>query len=955
MTPERWKQIRAAFEEAQMLDASVRVSFLDEACVGDLELRHEVESLLAVGSRAASDFMAKPAAELIQPASNGTVTASWVGRRIGPYQIVAEIGQGGMGEVYRAARIDGQFEQQVAIKLVRLGMGSAFMVDRFLYERQILATLNHPNIAGLMDGGTTDTGVPYLVMELIEGDRVDAYCQAKKLSITERLRIFLPICAAVEYAHQHLVIHRDIKPGNILVTNDGTPKLLDFGIAKIFDPSSERETTVARPMTPEYASPEQIRGEPITTATDVYSLGMVLYQLLTGRSPYRIFAKVPGQWSHVITNTNPQRPSSAVMIQSRGGEITSAAGEGGEPILSSREPNAARLRRRLSGDLDNILLMALRKEPERRYRSVQQFAEDITRHLEGLPVRASKGSWSYAAGKFVSRHRVVVGATVVVIFALLGGIVATERQARIAGIERSKAQKRFDDVRTFSNALIFDIHDALQDIPGTTSARNLLLDRAVQYLDRVAKDADGDSNLQRELAWAYQRLATVQGDATVSNTGQVSGSEASSQKAMALFEAVAKADPKNTTDQLNLAMIHRQKGYSDIYYPAGRPEIEKALALTDRLMRTDGANSKVRIERAIELQMLGDSLDIWGEREQSASMLRQSLDLVQAVARQDPGYNDIHARLAKTHVKLGFQLALTANVDEGQKEIQTGIEQYAKLLEQGGRPDVIRDQAQSRYRLGFVQALRGDFESAEKNFKLSREVEAPLAKADPQNMMLRMDLMSADFEPLRILILKGRFREAEPALARLIAAYEGLNSEENSGPGTEVLYQWLGEAQFGGGKFEAALKSFKKSLENLAADAGNDDAICGIMTAYVRTGDVLARLGRTADAEAAYRSALSEFDADLAIKHADLPALLVLAAAHVSLGNLRFASAFAAHDPAEQKTLRQRGCDEYSEGRTFNKLIPVSFAFSPVNIPAPRASIAAPPHACDHLLSPSVQ
>jgi non-specific serine/threonine protein kinase/serine/threonine-protein kinase len=891
-----------------------------------------------------------PAVDLIQPERNATAP-SWVGRRLGPYQIVAEIGHGGMGEVYSASRIDGQFDQQVAIKIVRVGMGSAFMVDRFLHERQILATLNHPNIARLLDGGATHDGVPYLVMELVDGRRIDAYCQANSLSITARLRVFLQVCAAVEYAHQRLVIHRDIKPGNILVSNEGSPKLLDFGIAKILDPSGDSDTTVARPMTPEYASPEQIRGEPITTATDVYSLGVVLYQLLTGRSPYRV-SRPPSQWSHVVTNTDPQRPSSAVVTPVPSEEGLLPAGARAEPVLSSREPTPARLRRRLSGDLDDILLMALRKEPERRYRSVQQFADDITSHLAGLPVTASKGSWSYAAGKFVSRHRAAVAATALVILALLAGIVATDRQARIAQIERAKAQKRFDDVRQFSNSLIFDIHDALQDIPGTTPARNLLLDRAVQYLDRVAKDADGDSDLQRELAWAYQRLATVQGDATVSNMGQVSAAELSSQKALALFEAVAKANPKNTVDQLNVAMIHRQKGYSDLYYPAGRPEIEKALEVTDRLMRTDGGNSRVRIERAIELQVLGDSLNIWGERRQSAVMFRQSLDLVQAVAQQDPGYSRIRERLAKTHVKLGYQLALAGTLDEGRKEIETGIDLYANLLQQGGRPDMIRDQAQSRYRLGFVQALRGDLAAAETNFRLVRDAEAPLAKADAQNMMLRMDLISTDFEPLRILILKGRFRQAEPALAKLIAAYEILNSEENSGPGTEVLYQWLGEAQFGQGKHEQALKSFKKSLEILAGNGGNDDAICGIMTAYIRTGDILLKLARTADAEAAYRSALAKSAPASAINNADLPALLLLAAAHAGLGNLKFASAAVIHNPAEQDALRRHGCDEYSEARNFKQHIPVSFAFSPVNFPAPRVTIASLEEACANNTSP---
>ncbi len=270
VTPERWKQVRAVFEEAELLPAPDRPDYLNRACTGDSELRREVESLLRAQSQAGSEFMGRPAADLVQPDSNGTAAASRVDYLIGPYRIDAEIGRGGMGEVYRAERIDGQFEQEVAIKLVRVGLDSTFIVERFLHERQILASLNHPNITRLLDGGATSDGVPYLVMELIDGERIDTYCQSHRLSVTERLRLFLQVCAAVQYAHQRLVIHRDIKPGNILVTKDGIPKLLDFGIAKILDPVGDSETTLARPMTPEYASPEQILGHPVTTASDVW-------------------------------------------------------------------------------------------------------------------------------------------------------------------------------------------------------------------------------------------------------------------------------------------------------------------------------------------------------------------------------------------------------------------------------------------------------------------------------------------------------------------------------------------------------------------------------------------------------------------------------------------------------------------------------------------------------------
>ena len=309
MNPERWKQVREILDKAIALPPGERPAFLDSSSAGDPELRSEVESLLGSHERAGSVFLQTPAADLKSVLPGPVPQADRVGRRIGVYQIVEEIGRGGMGEVYRAVRADGQFDKKVAIKLVRIGLDTAAVLERFRHERQILASLDHPNIARLYDGGTTEDGVPYLVMELIEGTPIDQYCDEHGLAVRERLLLFTQVCAAVQYAHQRLVIHRDIKPGNILVTAEGVPKLLDFGIAKILDPSAGAETTLLRPMTPEYASPEQIRGDPITTATDVYSLGVVLYRLLTGRSPYPGDTRTPLDLARFICEAEPARPS----------------------------------------------------------------------------------------------------------------------------------------------------------------------------------------------------------------------------------------------------------------------------------------------------------------------------------------------------------------------------------------------------------------------------------------------------------------------------------------------------------------------------------------------------------------------------------------------------------------------------------------------------------------------
>src|SRR3954453_24262998 len=362
MRPERWQEVRELLDEALALPAAERSVYLDTICPQDPELRSEVESLLDSHEQAGSVFLNSPVAELKRALGEPGLSYGWIGRRIGVYQIEAEIGHGGMGEVYRAVRADGQYKKEVAIKLVRGGHDTVAVLERFLNERQILASLDHPNIARLYDGGTTQEGLPFLVMEVIEGTPIDQYCEEHDLVLNDRLKLFTHVCAAVQFAHQRLVIHRDIKPSNILVTADGIPKLLDFGIAKMLDPSDDSETTMARPMTPEYASPEQVRGEPITTASDVYSLGVVLYQLLTARSPYRVVGNAPARLSQAITSTDPLRPSTAVISALPAGESNSVSATHSDPVLSDREPTPARLRKRLSGDLDSILLMALRKE-----------------------------------------------------------------------------------------------------------------------------------------------------------------------------------------------------------------------------------------------------------------------------------------------------------------------------------------------------------------------------------------------------------------------------------------------------------------------------------------------------------------------------------------------------------------------------------------------------------------
>ncbi len=537
MTPERWERITELLEKALALPGAEREAFLQGACTEDPEIRREVESLLASHEEADSSFLNPSEAIAEEPAEKDTRPGVEVGRRIGPYLVTEKIGHGGMGEVFAATRADGQYEKKVALKLVRTGYDTSFVLERFRNERQILASLDHPNIARLLDGGTTQETIPYLIMELVDGAPIDTYCDAKKLSVTERLQLFRQVCSAVQYAHQHLVIHRDIKPSNILVTQDGVPKLLDFGIAKILDPSGSTESTLLRPMTPEYASPEQVRGEAISTHTDVYSLGVVLYQLLTGRSPYRVDTRTPERLAEAITRDEPERPSTAIHRKETAGGAGDSREITPEEVSGTREATPARLQKRLRGDLDFILLKALRKEPMQRYSSVEQFSEDIRRHLEGIPVGARKGTWSYRSGKFVRRHKASVLAASLIFVTLVTAVVVTVREARIA-------QRRFNDVRKLANSLMFEVHDSIENIPGATQARKLVVQRSLEYLDKLSKESGNDPDLLRDLATAYRRMGLAQGDPRDPNLGDTKGALASFQKSIQMRESLARMNPK---------------------------------------------------------------------------------------------------------------------------------------------------------------------------------------------------------------------------------------------------------------------------------------------------------------------------------------------------------------------------------------------------------------------------
>ncbi len=443
------KRAERVYFEVSHLHANARRAALDAACAGDAALRAEVESLLQ-HSAGAREFLEEPALgtdfRLLTGVDAGPDTMA--GRTIGSFRVDERLASGGMGTVYLASRADADFDQQVAIKIVKRGMDTEEIIRRFRAERRTLAALDHPNIARLIDGGVTPEGQPYLVMEYVPGMAIDDYCDSQSLDTHARLKLFKKVCDAVQYAHQNLVVHRDLKPGNILVTPAGVPKLLDFGIAKLLTESSPADMTMMeeRRLTPEYASPEQIAGVGVTTSSDVYSLGVILYELLTGCRPYVLKSRTTAEMERVICEVEPPAPSTAVMRpQTRvgpGGKPETAATP--EAVSSVREGSPQRLRRRLRGDLDNIVMMALRKDPARRYASVEQFASDIHRYLCDLPVIARAETPAYVLGKFIKRHAWGTAAFSVAVGLLIAGLVFIRAQRDEAYAARDQAERIAD-------------------------------------------------------------------------------------------------------------------------------------------------------------------------------------------------------------------------------------------------------------------------------------------------------------------------------------------------------------------------------------------------------------------------------------------------------------------------------------------------------------------------------
>jgi tetratricopeptide (TPR) repeat protein len=697
---ERFVKIRELFEASLEIAAEGRLNWLSAACQGDAELEREVQALLQVNDQ--NRFLDEPiwSRKATHP------------ERFGPYEILDEIGHGGMGTVYRALRSDGVFRKVVAVKVMAGGGWDRALATRFQRERQILARLEHPHIARILDGGSVN-GVPYLVMEYVEGERIDQYCKTRQLGVGEKIDLYAQVCDAVDYAHRNLIVHRDLKPPNVLVTADGTVKLLDFGIAKMLSGDGDSELTVTLQLTPDYASPEQLRGELITTAMDVYSLGVMLFELLTnGARPYSSHGNL------------------AEMVRTVAAE--------GAPAPSTMAPPA--LRGQLHGDLDSIVGQALAIDPQRRYASAGRMADDLRRHQAGLPVSAHADSRAYRARKFVRRHWVWLSAVAAVLMALLLTAAVTFEEKKLALREAAEAtrqrliaERRYEDVRSLATSILFDIHDQVKGLAGASEVRRVAVTKALQYLDALYQQGHSDDvALEGDLAGAFERAGDILGNISDSSVEGAQSALPPYLKALELRRQVVLRRPGDHAARELLARAHEKVGVG--YLGLGRAR--DAIASFNEASRLMGSDVSFRAE-ILDRQASGYAA--LTDFERSMQYCREALVLVQSmhpVAAAAP--DQLTARITRQY---GILLRVAGKNEQAIPWLRQAADMLRALMRQ--EPDRViyrRQYATLLPMLAKAYEDRGQAQEADKVWTEARSTLTAMIPASPKDPQIVLSL-----------------------------------------------------------------------------------------------------------------------------------------------------------------------------------------------------------------------
>ena len=711
-TAERWKKVNRLFQEIIELSPEQQEKRVEEIRQGDSDLAADLKKLLNAHHQS-STFM------------SGTVADDLTilqGERVGPWEIAEEIGRGGMSTVYLAHRADGRFDRKVAVKFLHGLFPGKHIAERMKDEQMILAQLDHEHICKLLDAGVTTAGRPYFIMEFIDGVPIDQYCMEQNLSVSSILDLFEQVCEAVRYAHQRLIVHRDLKPGNIMVDVDGRVKLLDFGISKIVSEEPELDITNTKTalhlMTPEYASPEQVRYDPVTTSTDIYSLGLILCKLLTGRFPYDVEKKSPLDIGHTILESAPTKPSTLVISQK----------------LNDCVPDPAELLKSLKGDLDNIILMALRKDPARRYSSVDQLLRDIRNFRSDRPVLARPESLGYLTSKFVKRNRVAVGSAAAIAAVLCFAAIFSIHQASVANEQRQIAESRLLDVQDLTGSLMFDIHDAIVPLPGSTPARELIAAKASEYLESLSEIEGNDDELNFLLAASYRKIGDLLGNPTTANLGRGVQAIESYELAETSLERI-EASPQN------------------------QPELDR--------------------QQALILEKKSDVLISLGETEQAEVYQRQSAELFRRLMEEtdDP---ETEFSYAVSLLKLGDVMGHPNFNSLGLPDSSLHYYRSARDIFDRYASDHKKDMRAIRYsgliyeRMSVIQDYLGADDDALENLKISADFRERFIEMDPLNMNAIRDKAIIFEKMAKIYQQKGNLAEAKAAFEQAFDTYRWL-------------------------------------------------------------------------------------------------------------------------------------------------------------------------------------
>ena len=711
--------LEAIFHEACAAPDEVRNEWIETRCEGNPALAAEVHSLLeackAEENEAASCRLETEAGRNFAPES----------KRAGPYMLDRLLGRGGMGAVYLAHRADGHFELKVAIKLIDLPLASEVFRERFRQERQILAGLQHPYIARLVDGGVTQDGELYLAMEYVDGVPIHRFCQEQHLSVRQQLSLFLRVCEAVQFAHQNLVVHRDLKPDNILIAEDGTPRLLDFGTAKLLSPSlagqgNEFTRLGYMSFTPQYASPEQVLGNPITTASDTYSLGVLLYFLLTGALPYELKEFTTEEMVRVICN----EPARKV------------------PVLGPGK--------RLDSDLEAILQKALRKEPQQRYLTAEQLASDLHAYLEGKPVAARQGTLRYRSAKFIRRHKLGLAGAALLVATFAAGIAGVLWQAKIANEERRKSDARSADLRQLSDSLLSELDEAIKQLPGSTGAQKLLVTRVLEHLDRMAKDAQGDRLTELDLVDAYTRLGNIQGNTYDQNLGDTAGALTSLDKAIAIAQPLVASNPADP-DALQ-ALADAQESRSEVGYwnvtekPLEAIAYMKAAAQTyDRLAALPNVTPAQLLAVSRAYNTLGDQLWTRGtaglvDLPAAIAAYRKGIDFENRVLRLDPANVKAKRGIGNLQMKIG-SVELDTDPAQALKDIDIALQAFDSLPDADRKSLItVRPRAITERKKAMALEELGEHAQAIPLFDEVLQIDRQIAAADPKDRRAIYDI-----------------------------------------------------------------------------------------------------------------------------------------------------------------------------------------------------------------------